>query len=156
MMEMRMLLKSSYRLVLIIFLLVVSGCFGGAEKTEIGETGFYFVNLGGYQRFLANGEEEVVVPPTVIGSVKLKNSYVFVRQVVQEYTCSGSLRAEITGDFEYWILFKQNKYVLAGPLSEVKLHLLLNLSNERWEKLLSDLAAIKEKKSSLPSGNDCS
>lgn len=155
MMETRMLLKSSSGLVLITFILVISGCFDGADKTEIGETGFYFVNFGGYQRFLANGKEEIVIPPTVIDFVKQQSSYVFVRQVVQEHTCAGSLNTEITGDFEYWILYKVNKYVLVGPLSEVKLQSRLTLSNERWERLLSDLTAIREKKGLLPSGNDC-
>jgi hypothetical protein len=150
-----MLLKSNYRLFLISFLLAVSGCFSGMEKTEIGITGFYFVNLGGYQRFLVNGEEEIVIPPAVVDYVKQEDGYVFVRQIIQEYTCAESLRTEITGDFEYWTLYKEDKYMLVGPLSEAKLQLRLTLSNERWKRFLSDLTAISEKNGLLPSGNDC-
>ncbi len=150
-----MLLKNSFRLVLTSVLFVVSGCFGGTEKTEIGGTGFYFVNLGGYQRFLVNREEEIVILPTIVDFIKQKNRYVFIRQVVQEYTCTRSLMVKITGNFEYWILYKKNNYMLEGPLSEVELQSRLTLPNERWEKFLSDLTVLKKKKALLPSGNDC-
>lgn len=155
MMEMRMLLKSSSKLVLINFLLVIAGCFGGAERTEIGEAGFYFVNLGGYQRFLVNEAEEIVIPPTIVDFVEQQDGYVFIRQVVQEYTCAGSLRTEITDDFEYWILYKDRENVLLGPLSKISLQSQLNLSHKKWERLLSDLTAVRKKRGLLPSGNDC-
>ncbi|MEJ2446297.1 MAG: hypothetical protein P8Y42_23125 [Exilibacterium sp.] len=154
-----MLLKNSYRIALVCFLALLVGCFSGGEKTVVGNTGYYFINLDGYQRFLVNDESEIVISPAIVDFVKQGDSYVFVRQIVKELTCdSGTLRTEITGNFEYWSLYKENEYKLAGPFQEVELQARLvekYLSKEGWLKLASKLKFIKENKAFFPSGNAC-
>lgn len=155
-----MLSKNSIKSVLVLCVVLLSGCLDGSEKTRVGSSDYFFVNLGGYQRFLVNSENLIVVPPTVLDYVKYEGGFIFVRQITEEFTCgSGSLRAAISDEFEYWYLYKDDSYSLSGPFQKEALKSSVGErvgSKGWWEALDSKIDAVENGDAFQPSGNDCS
>ena len=154
-----MLLKSSNKFVLVFFLGLLGGCFSGSEKTKVGSSDYYFINLGGYQRFLIDDKDSIVVPPAIIGYIEYDGGFVFVRQITKEFTCdSGTLRTKILDEFEYWDLYRDTKYKLAGPFQKETLKSSIgerDRSKIWWEMLGSKVDALEHGSKFLSSGNDC-